>query len=116
VPARGWLSTVRDDDMLRITSHFTGDEHVLQLEGCLAGPWVRELARSWGVAIASAHREHVALDMQDVCYVDDAGRDLLAAMHREGVRFVAAGLVTRELVHEIAQAAARDQRSRLCSS
>jgi hypothetical protein len=51
-----------------------------------------------------------------VCYVDDAGRDLLAAMHREGVRFIAAGLVTRELVHEIAQAAARDQRSRLCSS
>lgn len=97
--------------MLRITSHFTDDEHVLQLEGCLAGPWVRELARSWGLAMAAAHRAHVVLDMKDVCYVDDAGRALLGAMHREGARFIAAGLVTRELVDEIAHSVAGGQRS-----
>jgi hypothetical protein len=108
--ARRWLSPGRTD-MLRITTHFTDDEHVLQLEGCLAGPWVRELARAWGVAMTASHREHVALDLKDVCYIDDAGRVLLAAMHREGVRVAAAGLVARELVREIAQAAAGEQRS-----
>lgn len=97
--------------MLRITSHFIDDEHVLQLEGCLAGPWVRELARSWGSAMTAAHRQHVVVDMTDLCHVDDAGRALLEAMHREGVRFVADGLVMPELVREIAQVAAREQRS-----
>lgn len=90
--------------MLRITSHFTADAHVLQLEGCVTGPWVRELARSWGMAMTAGHRPQVVVDLKDVCYVDGPGSELLAAMHREGVCFVGGGLVMRELVREIAGA------------
>jgi len=93
--------------MLRITTHLTDDDHVLQLEGCVSGPWVRELARSWGTAMTSAHREHVVVDLVEVCYVDDDGCELLAAMHREGVRFVTSGCAMPELVREISEDAVR---------
>jgi anti-anti-sigma regulatory factor len=97
--------------MLRITSHLTPDEHVLQLEGCVSGPWVRELARSWGLAMTAARRPRVVVDLEDVGYVDDAGCELLAAMQREGVCFKASGFAMRELVGEISGAAARSPRS-----
>jgi hypothetical protein len=96
--------------MLRITTQLTADEYVLQLEGCVSGPWVRELARSWGIAMMAAPHSQVVVDLKDVRHVDDAGCELLAVMQREGVRFSAAGFAMRELVREISHAAARAPR------
>jgi ABC-type transporter Mla MlaB component len=87
--------------MLRITALAAADEHLLKLEGCLAGAWVPELAACWRQLTTSP--ANVRLDLTDVCHVDDAGRELMTAMYRAGVRFVASGFVIPELVREISE-------------
>ena len=51
------------------------------------------------------------VDLTDVDRVDAAGRELMAAMYRRGVRFSASGFVMPELVREISQSIERGQRS-----
>jgi anti-anti-sigma regulatory factor len=97
--------------MLRITSHAVADEFLLKLEGCLAGAWVPELAACWRDVTAKSANRRVWLDLTDVCHVDDAGRELMTAMYRDGVRFVTSGIVLPELVREIAEAVSGKQRS-----
>lgn len=89
--------------MLRITAHTAADECLLKLEGCLAGAWVPELAACWREVTTSSVNPHVRLDLTEVCHVDDAGRELMTAMYRAGVRFVASGFLIRELVREISE-------------
>lgn len=89
--------------MLRITAHTTVDEFLLKLEGCLAGAWVPELDACWRQLTTSAVNRHVRVDLTEVCHVDDAGRELMTTMYREGVRFVASGFLIRELVREITE-------------
>ena len=90
--------------MLRITTQTAGDELLLKLEGCLAGPWVRELDTCWREMAGPDSR--VRLDLRDVCHVDHAGRELIAVMFRAGVRFIARGCDLPELLKEIALAEA----------
>ena len=97
--------------MLRISSHLTADEYVLKLEGGVTGPWVPELARCWQEAAAMPGHRVLCVDLRDVCHVDDAGRTLMAEMYGAGVHLVASGFVMRELVREISQAVAGEQRS-----
>jgi anti-anti-sigma regulatory factor len=96
--------------MLRITPHAAADEYVLKLEGCLAGAWVPELATCWHETTAASNPK-LLVDLNDVCHVDDAGRELLTRMYRAGVRFVASGFVIPELVREIAEVVDRQSRS-----
>jgi uncharacterized protein (DUF1330 family) len=42
------------------------------------------------------------VDMREVTAVDDAGRDLLTAMHRAGARLIARGVAMTALIDEIA--------------
>ena len=97
--------------MLRISSQSVADEHLLKLEGCLAGAWVRELAACWREITETSANPHVWLDLTDVCHVDDEGRALMTVMYRAGVRFVASGFVIPELVREISEAVAVERRS-----
>jgi hypothetical protein len=85
--------------MLRITAQSADDELFVKLEGCLAGPWVRELDTCWR-EMAGPH-DRVRVDLRDVCHVDNAGRELLAVMFRAGVRFMARGCDLPELLREI---------------
>jgi hypothetical protein len=71
----------------------------LKLEGSLAGAWVDELSALW--TGASGENGGLVIDLSEVCWVDEAGRDLLARMHEAGARFVARGCFMRELVREI---------------
>lgn len=87
--------------MLRITALAAADEYLLKLEGCLAGAWVPEVAACWRQLTTSP--TNVRLDLTDVCHVDDAGRELMTAMYRAGVRFIARGFVIPELVREISE-------------
>jgi hypothetical protein len=43
----------------------------------------------------------IEVDLREVTGVDDAGRELLAAMHRAGARFTAEGLAMTTLIEEI---------------
>jgi len=85
--------------MLRITVHVDGDRCRLQLSGRLCGPWVAETENVWLSAPCSG--KEIEVDMREVTRVDDAGRELLAAMHRAGACFTAEGVAMTALIEEI---------------
>jgi hypothetical protein len=90
--------------MLRITAHDTPSVLTFQLEGLLAGPWVRELEKCWQSARACGHKPILRVDLTGLTSIDVAGRACLAALHRQGAEFVAADCLTKAIVAEITQA------------
>ena len=91
--------------MFRLTLHDADDVLVMKLEGCLAGPSVRETYACWRRAAADGRGRSVQFDMRDICHVDEEGRKLMTLMHLDGVRFVTSGCVMPEIVREISEAA-----------
>ena len=85
--------------MLRITVHVDGDRCRLQLSGRLCGPWVGETAKVWHPALCSG--KEIEVDMREVTGIDDAGRELLVAMHVAGASLVAEGVAMTALLAEI---------------
>ena len=89
--------------MLRITIHGVVDHPVLELEGCVCGPWVDELETAWRDARHRSRSGHVHIDLRSVCHVDARGRVLMKTMHGEGAEFIASGCVMPEMVRELAR-------------
>ena len=87
--------------MLRITVHDNPESLTFQLEGRLAGLWVRELEGCWRSTAASQGKPVLRFDLTGVTFIDAAGRRFLAAMHRLGAEFVAADCLTKAVVAEI---------------
>jgi hypothetical protein len=85
--------------MLRITVHQDGGRCRLELAGKLGGPWVGETVNAWLSAPCSG--KEIEVDMREVTGVDDAGRELLAAMHKAGVCFTVQGVAMTVLIEEI---------------
>jgi hypothetical protein len=94
--------------MLRITVHEDPGSLTFQLEGRLAGPWVRELEDCWRGTLAGRHKPVLRLDLTGVTYVDAVGKDFLAAANAEGAQFVACGCLMRAVVTEITGAPVPD--------
>src|SRR5436309_1954580 len=94
--------------MLRITLHDQPQLLTLQLEGKLAGPWVRELEKSWQAALLGQPKRVVRLDLTAVTFIDAAGKQALAGMHAQGARFAVAGCLMRAIVAEITRAPVPD--------
>jgi hypothetical protein len=86
--------------MLRVTVHEDGTFCRLELAGRLAGPWVLEIEYAWRSALHSGRQ--IELDMRQLTGVDDAGRELLLAMHLAGVRPVE-GVWMKGIVEEITE-------------
>jgi anti-anti-sigma regulatory factor len=76
--------------MLRITT----TEAKLTLHGQLAGPWVEELKSAWDESLRM-------VDLTDVTFVDEAGARVLCEMKDAGVRFVARGVDTKQLLNDL---------------
>jgi ABC-type transporter Mla MlaB component len=89
--------------MLRITVHDKPGALTFQLEGRLAGPWVRVLQECWQSSLTSQRRPMVRVDLTGVTSIDAAGRTCLAALHRQGAEFIAADPLTKSIVAEITQ-------------
>jgi hypothetical protein len=74
-----------------------------QLEGELAGPWVRVLEECWQSTLARQREMLLRLDLTAVTFIDEAGQACLAAMHRRGAEFVTAdcliGAIVAEIIH-----------------
>ena len=85
--------------MLKITIDIDGKRANLELEGRLAGPWVQELRDCWERARSADRQINVVL--KQVTFIDDAGRQLLAEMHRRGTELTAEGCMTKAVVDEI---------------
>ena len=89
--------------MLRITVHDKPGGLTFQLEGRLAGPWVRVLEECWQSTLAGRRVMVPRLDLIGVTSIDDAGQACLAALHRQGAEFIAADPLTKDIVAEITQ-------------
>ena len=85
--------------MLKITTHREATLVILELEGRLAGPWVDELKTCWQQA--GVRDRPLCVVLKQVTFIDDDGRALLAAMHRDGVKLEAAGCMTKAVIDEI---------------
>jgi anti-anti-sigma regulatory factor len=95
--------------MLRITIHDNPESLTVQLEGRLAGPWVRELEACWQSTCGSQRTPVLRVDLTDVTSIDAAGKEFLAALHTEGAQFLARGCLMRAVVAEITHAPVPDR-------
>jgi anti-anti-sigma factor len=86
--------------MLMITVETEAPTLTFRLDGRLAGPGIRELARSWSVAARKQPHRRVSLDLMGVTSVDASGKDFLAEAYRQGSKLIA-GAATRAIVEEV---------------
>lgn len=90
--------------MLRITVHDNPESMTFQLEGRLAGAWVRLVEECRQRMLASQHKPVLRFDLAGVTFIDAAGKAYLADMHRQGAEFIAADCLTKGIVAEITKA------------
>ena len=87
--------------MLRITVHDKPPALTFQLEGELAGPWVRELEECWQSALKQRHKPILRVDLTGTIRIDAEGQACLTALHRQGAEFVTADCLMKAIVAEI---------------
>jgi hypothetical protein len=98
--------------MLRVTVHEGAQAITFQIEGRLAGQWVREMEACWRNTLASCGKSAVRVDLTGVTLVDAAGKECLQMMHDQGAEFIAADCMTKCIVAEITRAPIHDNEHR----
>jgi anti-anti-sigma regulatory factor len=89
--------------MLRITVHDSPRALTFQLEGKLAGSWLLELEECWQNALACQRKPVLRVDLTGVTFIDNAGKESLADLYRQGAEFIAGDCLTNAVVAEITQ-------------
>ena len=87
--------------MLRITTSTNLETTRLIVEGKLAGACVGELEKCWRETASARSPGSILVDLSSVTFVDAAGKQLLAGMHKQGTGFTTAGLLAKCLIEEI---------------
>jgi anti-anti-sigma factor len=87
--------------MLRISVDNGEASTAIELEGKLSGPEVNELAACWLAVLSADSGKSIVVDLKQVDFIDGAGKELLAEMHRRGAKLLAAGVETRAIVERI---------------
>jgi len=67
--------------------------------GQARGPWVAETEKAWRGSLRPDQK--IELDLRQLTGVDDAGRDLLAAIHLAGACFIVEGVWLTALIGEL---------------
>ncbi len=75
----------------------------LFLEGKLSGPCVDELDKCWQTCPSSEMA--LLVDLTNVSFVDEHGKELLARMHNNGIKLYSKSVMTKCLIEEIENAA-----------
>jgi hypothetical protein len=91
--------------VIRITAQQESSTTRLFLEGKLTGRCVDELDKCWQACPAG--EVAVLVDLTNVSYVDDHGKELLARMHSKGIKLYSTSLITKCLIEEIEDAATK---------
>lgn len=86
--------------MLRI-SVVNGPLTHFRLEGKLANEWVQEARTAWLSIAGRSGTKRVIVDLLGVTFVDEPGRRLLLAIHRDGGNLQGAGPMMSALIAEI---------------
>ena len=84
--------------MLKIVTEMLDDEVPLVLEGSLSGPWVAEVERAWQGATVDRQPGKVRVDLSEVTFVSDAGKQLLDRICASGTEILFSDLLTKALV------------------
>lgn len=87
--------------MLKITLHDTPEMLRFQLEGRLVGAWVQEFEQCWRTAVSIRGGRRVVVDLRDVTFIDDPGKDLLQRLGAQNVEFIARDAFTKAIVDDI---------------
>ena len=90
--------------MIRITAQQESTITRLFLEGKLSGPCVDELDKCW--QMCPAGEVALLVDLTNVSFVDEHGKELLARMHNKGIKLFSKSLMTKCLIEEIENPAA----------
>jgi len=90
--------------MLKVTIKQADTAETWELEGKLAGDWVRELERCWNERVPTAGVP-LQVYLKAVSYIDAAGKQLLIQMYGCGVGIVGCGCMTKAVVEEITRGA-----------
>lgn len=87
--------------VLRITYINESKSPTLKLEGKLAGPWVGEVEKTWRSIQQPLEGQALAVDLNEVSFIDRSGEKLLKQMHASGVVLFAEGLYIRGRLRRI---------------
>jgi hypothetical protein len=87
------------DAMLRITIHEYGKVCRLELAGRLEGPWVPETENAWRFSLGPDRK--IEVDLRQLTGVDNAGRNLLAAIDRAGACLIVEGVWLTALIGDL---------------
>ncbi|HKA21649.1 MAG TPA: hypothetical protein VKN18_25455 [Blastocatellia bacterium] len=82
-----------------ITEERKDDSLTLRLAGAIAGDWAQEFERCWNDA---ANSSRVIVELKEVTFVDDKGKEVLGEMMRKGCQLIAFDVLTKAIVEEIA--------------
>jgi anti-anti-sigma regulatory factor len=88
--------------MLMINEQHGEDRIAFRLAGTLAGDWAIEFERCWRNATGSTNASRIIVDLTEVTFVDESGKGLLGLMMKEGAELIAADILMRSIVEEIA--------------
>jgi|SRR5262245_5017558 len=97
--------------MLRITVHNDTAARRFVIEGKLAGAWTQELESCWRQATATTTAPRLVVELADVSYVDEGGRELLKLMAASGAEIIADDVVMKALVEEITEGGRRNEKT-----
>jgi hypothetical protein len=87
--------------MLKIATEMLHDEVLLVLEGSLSGPWVAEVERAWHGATTDRQPRKMKVDLSEVTFVSDEGKQLLERICASGTEIVSSDLLTKALADEL---------------
>jgi len=88
--------------MLRITTHDSEEQVHIVLEGRVAGAWAKELERVWAELVPKIASKKLSIDMREVTYADESGKQVLVKMSSHGDTEMLAGtLGTQYLAKQI---------------
>ena len=87
--------------MLKVTIQSDAGVTIFELEGKLAGPWVKEFEQSWRTAGSTQQIYPLRVDLSSVTFIDQKGKDLLRKMYLEGAKLVTTGCLNKCIVEGI---------------
>jgi hypothetical protein len=87
--------------MLRILTVEEPYSTTLKLEGRLVSDWIPEAHRAWSEVIRKLNGKKLTIDLFELTFADDLGRELLSLMHEAGARLLGTGPMISGLIEEI---------------
>lgn len=92
--------------MLKITTRNSSETLRFIVEGRLEGAYVIELENCWRTT-TSTEDAPIMVDLTDVTFIDDGGKQLLKRMHEQGAELMATEIMTKQVIKEVRRDATR---------